>query len=140
MLLVLVRALFPNWNFFDRVSFNFEIYFKVPDSIRWEVISFEQKRQLLGLFFNADLNLTLAQINIIEHFAQDIQELQNINPLIHSKDVKKLTTFKMICSLIRIKLKDYELESSAIQFKIVACKSDEKIDLYVSEWLDRVSL
>lgn len=133
--LSLIRALFPHWNFYDEVGFQFLLQFKVPDSNRWEVISFEQRRRVLSLLFNPECNLALAQINIIEHFARDIQELQAVNPLIHSKDVQKLTSFKMLKSLLRIKLKEYELNVATIQFKIVACSPRESLDLYISDWM-----
>ncbi len=132
----LIRALFPNWNFFDRVAFSFELWFKVRGSVKWEVISFEQTRQPFGLLLNPDVNIALAQINIVEHFTKDIQDLQSLNPLIHSRDVQNLSTFKMLRSLIEVKLKDFEVSTSEIQFKVVAINPKEKIDLYISDWIN----
>ncbi len=132
----LIRALFPNWNFFDRVAFSFELWFKVQGSTRWEAITFDQIRQPFGLLLNPDVNLALAQINIIEHFAKDIQDLQAINSLIHSREVQSLSTFKMLRSLIKLKLKDFEVPTSEVQFKVVAINPNEKIDLYISDWIN----
>lgn len=80
--------------------------------------------------------MALAQINIVEHFAKDIQDLQSLNPLIHSREVQSLSTFKMLRSLIKVKLKDFEISTSEIQFKIVANNPKEKIDLYISDWIN----
>ena len=131
----LIRAIFPNWNFFDKVAYNFEVEFKVKDAKVWEKISFDQTRQSLGLFVNPDCTVALAQVNIIEHFAKDIQDLQDEDSFVDSKDVQNLTTFKMLRSLISAKLQEYDFQESALQFKIVACSPNEKIDVYISDWI-----
>ena len=131
----LIRALFPYWSFFDRVGHQFELEFKVPDSKSWEPMSFEQARNRFSFVFNANCNEAMAQVNIIEHFARDIQELQILNPAIHSRDVQNLTTFKLLKSLLKVKIKDYELESKTIQFKILAESPNEKVVIYISDWI-----
>ncbi|MBC7538392.1 MAG: hypothetical protein H7281_06200 [Bacteriovorax sp.] len=131
----LIRAMFPNWNFFDRIAYGFELEFKVKNSYKWERISFDQKRLPLGLFISPNCSMALAQVNILEHFARDIQELQAIKTEIHSKDLEDLTTFKMLRSILRVKLNESGFEDKVIQFKIVACDQVEKIDVYISDWI-----
>lgn len=131
----LIRAIFPRWNFFERVAYGFELHFKVPDALKWEKISFDQKRTPLSLFVNPSCNLALAQVCLLEHFARDIQELQQQDQLLASSEVQSLTSFKMVTSLLKSKLQDYELESAAIQFKIVACGTADKVDVYISDWI-----
>lgn len=133
--LSLIRAIFPNWNFFDRIAFNFELEFKVPDSKKWEPVLFVVPRQSWGILFNSDSNLNLAQINVIEHFARDIQELQILNPLVHSRDVNALSTFKMLKAILRHRLQDYEIQNEMIQFKITARGQTESRDIYISDWI-----
>lgn len=131
----LIRALFPKWSFFDQIAYGFELEFKIPGATRWEPLSFQQSRQLFSLFLNPHGNLALAQGNILEHFVQDIQQLQLKNPLIDSKDVQSLTTFKMLKSLLEVKLQEYELGSSTVQFKVVARSQDDVQDFYISDWI-----
>lgn len=135
LFLKLIRALFPYWSFFDRVGHQFELEFKVPDAKQWEPISFEQVRSRISFVFNPSGNEAMAQVNIIEHFAQDIQELQLINPAVHSKDVQNLTSFRLLKSLLKVKIRQYELPTNIIQFKILADSPTEKIVIYISDWL-----
>lgn len=131
----LVRALFPHWNFFDRIASHFELSFKIPGSTEWSLISFDEERKIFGLLVNPQCNLSLAHVNIIEHFAADIQQLQQFKSGLHSKDVQKLSTFKMICSLLRLKLSDYSLKTNSVQFKISAVSPSEEVVIYISDWL-----
>ena len=135
--LSLVRALFPKWNFFDRIAFNFQLEFKIPGSTLWEPISFDQERRPFDVIINANYNLSLAQVSLLEHFSRDIQELQAANPLVDSKEVQALTSFKMLRSLLFFKLQEYELESDSVQFKIVACGEKEILDIYISDWIQK---
>lgn len=131
----LLRALFPKWNFFDQIAYSIELEFKVPGANEWTPVSFRQTRQFLSLFLNTETNLALAHINILEHFAEDIQVLKAHDPMIHSSDVQRLTTFKMVKSLLQIKLQDFELPSQTVQFKVLARNPDDVVDLYVSDWI-----
>jgi hypothetical protein len=131
----LVRSLFPKWSFFDQVAFGFELEFKLPDSTSWEPVSFKGQRSFLNLFSNPDGNLAILQGNILDHFVQDIQRLQAENPALNSKEVQALTTFKMITALLETKLKEYEHDSPAVQFKIVARSPDSVLDFYFSDWI-----
>ncbi len=131
----LIRAVFPNWNFFDKVAYNFELEFKIKDSKTWEKIVFDQTRKPFGLFTNSECTLALAQVNIIEHFVKDIQDLQQEDTLVNSKDVQNLTTFKMLRSLLSVKLHVYDISHASVQFKVVACSPDERVDVYISDWL-----
>lgn len=132
----LARALFPYWNFFDRVAYDFEIEFKIPNAVKWERIPFEARRAALDVFYSADANLKMAQVNIIEHFVGEIQDLQADDATLDSRDVQELTSFKLLFSLLSFRLKEYEIGASQVQFKIVACGNDEEIDVYISDWLE----
>ena len=118
----LFRALFPYWSFFDRVRFSYELRFREQGSENWEIISFNEKRRLLGLFFNPNINITMAQVNIIEHFVRDIHERQG--------SVEEFTTYKMLRSLVKFKIN----KSGTIQFKITAVGHAETTDVFLSDW------
>lgn len=131
----LIRALFPKWSFFDQVAFGFELEFKVPDSTKWEPVSFKAERSFFNLFSNPLCNLAILQGNVLEHFVQDIQRLQTVSPKLDSKEVQALTTFKMVTALLATKLDEYDLDSPTVQFKIVARSSDTVLDFYFSDWV-----
>jgi hypothetical protein len=131
----LIRALFPRWNFFDRVGHHFEIEIKIKDSSVWQKISFEQERRSFSLFVNPMMNLALAQVNIIEHFVSDLGDLQKVRAEIESREIQALTTFKMLLALLQVKMKDFEIGPAAFQFKILACSPSEKSDVYISDWI-----
>lgn len=125
----LIRALFPNWNFYDRIAYSFELEYRLKNTQIWERVSFDQKRHLFDLLINPDCNLALAQFNIIEHFARDIQHLEHMNQL------EDLTTYKMLRSLLKIKLNFSDEKNQQIKFKITATDRKEKNDIFVSEWI-----
>lgn len=133
--LSLIRALFPRWNFFDRVGHHLELEFKTPESSSWERIYFEQGRRPLGLFVNPEVNLALAQVNVVEHFISDLTDLQEGDRQISEADIHSLTTFQMLRSLLRMKLQEHNQNPGRLQFKILACSPRERSDVYVSEWI-----
>jgi len=133
--LSLIRAMFPRWSFFDRVAHNYELQFKVQDALGWESVSFSQRRRALGLFVNPVHNLALAEVNILEHFVSDIHEMQGAQGLVESQKVTRLATFKMLRSLLGLKLTAYDLAPSSIQFKIVAVSEAARDDIFISDWI-----
>lgn len=139
LFLHLIRAIFPRWDFFEQVAYSFELSLKTPDSAGWEKLSFHQPRQLFTLFFNPGCNSKLAQYNVIEHFVQDLAELQKKTSTLQqellSTDVQALTSFKMLFVLIANRLPPPELAHYCIQFKITACSPNEITDIYYSDWL-----
>ena len=130
----LIRALFPQWNFFDRVAFTFELYFKLNTSESWQKINFDQKHTPLGLFANSKCNLSLAQFNTIEHFAIDVQEQAT------GSKITDLTTYHLLKSLLATKISEMGLTPTEFQFKVSAISPTEKIDLYISPWIQGQSL
>jgi hypothetical protein len=77
------RALFPKWSFFDRVASPYILEIKIQEE--WQHFQFDQKRTWYSLFVNPDLNLALAQVNLLEHFIQDPSEVnfKIIQSLVH---------------------------------------------------------
>lgn len=123
------RALFPRWSFYDQVAYHFELEFKVFGSADWHPISFTQPRSLFTLFLNSNCNLAMASINIIEHFATEVQSQTDF-------DAHQLTSFKLLTSLLKAKLTDFELPTNSVQFKIVAAQCEKKETIYFSNVLN----
>ncbi len=121
------RALFPRWNFYDRIAHHFEIDYKLTKDSLWQPLSFSQPRKKLSFFYNPDCNLALAEISLIEQFVADFQK---------SSQVTDLTTYRMLKSVVIHRLNLISSYDRPFQFKILACKPGERIDFYVSDWMD----
>lgn len=134
LFLLLIRSLFPNWSFFDQKSDKFELQFKVTGSPSWQVISFNLKRTPFGLFFNMQANLALAQVRILEHFAQELIQLQGKGQAFDTS-LESSTNFKLVCALLDTKINEIGLRADRAQFKILACGPTHKIEIYKSEWV-----
>ncbi len=110
----LIRALFPQWDFFDRVSYHFELYYQMPNKQNWEKWSFQQSRPQWGLLFNAKTNMALAQVHIVEKFVREIQEL-------NGQQFEHLSSFKMLQSM---------LGGTQVKFKIVGVSGEERVEVF----------
>lgn len=131
----LLRVLFPYWNFFDRLAHSFELEFKVPGQTHWAPVCFHQNQKRGSLFLNPQFNKALAEINILEHFVRDIQELESDKRGLSSAEVQALTTFKMTASVLENKLREYNVATSVVQFKIVGIGAHLRTDVYISDWI-----
>jgi hypothetical protein len=138
LFLTLIRALFPRWNFFDFVGFDFQVSFKIPDQNHWEILSFEVNRKSLGLMLNPECNLNLAKVNVIEHFAQDIQSLKLELKQISKQDLLRKASYLMLVEMVKVELSKFEIDPSAFQFKVTAIQDSEEIDLFFSDWISMV--
>lgn len=135
LFLGLIRALFPRWNFFDFVGFNFQVSFKSPDQNHWEIISFKVEKKTLRLFSNPNGNLGLAKVNIIEHFAEDIQDMTLKMIEVSLQDLQKKASYLMLVEIIKQELCNYDLDQNSFQFKVTAIKDSEEVDLFFSDWI-----
>ena len=135
-----IRALFPRWNFFDFVGFNFQVSFKVPDQNHWEILSFDVERKSLGLMLNPECNLVLAKVNVVEHFAEDIQMLTLESDQISQQDLQKKASYLMLVEIVKLELSKFEIYQSVFQFKVTAIKDSEEVDLFFSDWISLVKL
>ena len=127
----LIRALFPRWNFFDRVGFSLLLEVKELGTKEWLPLVFNAQRTSGGLFVNPDVTRLHAEMSTIENFVQDVQKLIDANGLVDSARVKKLTSFKMVRSLVmnRLMVGSYD----EVQFRVSAQAGDETVILYVSD-------
>ncbi len=138
LFLALIRALFPQWSFFDFIGFNFQVSFKIPDQNHWESLSFEVERKTLGLMTNSDCNLNLAKVNVVEHFAQDIQNLTLKLNQVSLLDLQNMASYLMLVEILQWELSKFELDRTAFQFKVTAIKETEEVDLFYSDWISLV--
>lgn len=113
----LFRALFPQWSFFDRVVNSYQLEVRSPGESAWQTVSFDQKRSFFSLNLNGEMNLALANVSLLEHFARDLEE---VSP----EQIKNLSTYKMVRSLVEVKY-----GSKLVQYRL----KQGPDELYVSE-------
>lgn len=116
----LVRALFPKWDFFDQVGHSLFLEYRCSESDPWKRLVFSAKRFSLGIFFNANMNMNLASIHILEQFA--------MNPSNES-------SFKMLRGLLKYQLEEINFRYNKVQFQVVAIQSDETQIIFQSDWM-----
>ena len=119
----LVRALFPRWSFFDRVSYDLDLDIKIRNADQWRRIAFTHPRSMFGLFINPGINLMLAQQSVVEQFVQDLHE--------RTEEIEEQTSYKMLVSLLRSRAGAPEF-----QFKLTARRACEVLPMYASSWLN----
>lgn len=92
-----LRAFFPNWKFFNAVGRAPRLYVRGQDTVGqfgpWQRIYPRQPRQLLHLLHNPAVNLALTQQNLVDHLAQDINELPE------GADPRHCVSYALVCRL-----------------------------------------
>lgn len=119
MNLNLIRVLFPKWDFFDRVGHHFELRCRIKNSDLWKETVIQHKLSMTNFFLNPIGNMKMAQIHILENFVQNTEDESSL---------------KMIQSLVGVYQKDKIASDESVQFKIVAIRGEEQIDVYTSDW------
>ncbi len=94
------------------------------------------RRSLRALVFNPDVNLALTEMNLVDHLAN------NINDLDDPAQIAKLVPYRMLDRLVRDKLQTYLAPWNQYQFRVCAispgCGIDFETDtLLISPMLDR---
>lgn len=100
--LFLLRAFFPNWKFFHAVGYVPYLYVRHLDATStwsdWRWVYPRRKRRLWHLLHNADVNLALAEQNLMDHFASDLNDLPD------GEDARRLVTYQLVDRLVRFDL------------------------------------
>ena len=79
--------------------------------------------------------MALAQFNVVEHFSTDVQELGFSNSMVTETALQNLSSYRLMKSLIAVKLQEAKETSNRFQFKIVALNESVNIDIFISEWI-----
>lgn len=99
--LFMLRSFFPNWRFYHRVGHQPRLFYRVKTGSGWhdwEMFMPRARRRPWRLLHNADVNVLLANQNLVEHLASDIQDLPEGR---HGDDVRELVTFRLVDRLVR---------------------------------------
>lgn len=89
---------------------------------------------------NPECNLVLAKVNVVEHFAEDIQMLTLESDQISQQDLQKKASYLMLVEIVKLELSKFEIYQSVFQFKVTAIKDSEEVDLFFSDWISLVKL
>ncbi len=114
------RALFPRWDFFDRIAYKFCLEVQSAPNGDWQRLEFLKSRKPWNLLYNPGINLALAHISLIDQFV-----------LHRENSVEKETSLQMLAAMVRQKTKP----TDRFKFKVVAFKGDDRKELFVSDWL-----
>ncbi len=118
--LFLLRAFFPNWKFFHAVGHVPHLYARAA-SIHtngecewsdWQWIYPRRQRRWFHLFHNADVNLGLAQQNLVDHFWADLYDLPS------GADAQDLVTYELVVRLVKAQLRLGHPTLSQFQFEL----------------------
>jgi hypothetical protein len=94
-----LRAFFPNWKFFHAIGYAPRLYVQIKSEedqwLEWQVIYPRIKRNPFHVFHNPEVNLHLANQNLVEHFVNDL------NQLAKGSDARQLVTYALIDRLVR---------------------------------------
>jgi hypothetical protein len=93
----LLRAFFPNWQFFHKVGPVPHLYVRYQDEAKawsdWQWVYPRRQRHVLDVFHNPHGNLLLAQQNLVDHLSSDIKDLGD------GADARPLVSYQMVCRL-----------------------------------------
>lgn len=97
--LFLLRSFFPNWRFYHRVGHLRLLFVRIADANEkwqaWQDMTPRARRRPLQLLHNPDINLALANQNLVEHLTTDILEMDE------DQNVRQLVTYQMVMRLVK---------------------------------------
>jgi hypothetical protein len=91
------RAFFPNWKFYHGIQLAPRLYvrgqFDTPTWTDWQLIYPRLPRKALHLIHNPDVNLAMAHQNLVDHLANDINDLPE------GADIRNRVTYQLVNQL-----------------------------------------
>jgi hypothetical protein len=91
------RAFFPNWKFYHGIQLAPRLYvrgqFDTASWTEWQLIYPRLPRKVLHLVHNPAVNLALAHQNLVDHLANDINELPE------GADIRDRVTYQLVDKL-----------------------------------------
>lgn len=94
-----LRAFFPNWKFFHAVGHAPRLQVRAQDAqghwSDWQLVYPRQVRRLVHVLHNPVVNLALTQQNLVDHLANDINDLPE------GGDIRERVSYQLVCRLAR---------------------------------------
>lgn len=114
--LFLLRSFFPNWRFYHGFGHQPRLFVRTLDEDSqwgdWQMFMPRAPFKLATLFHNPRNNLLLAQQNLVDHLAFDIQNLPE------GRDARELVTYRMVTRLAHDWLRAQGHDTRRWQFEI----------------------
>ena len=114
--LYLLRSFFPNWRFYHGFGQQPRLFVRTLDAegqwSDWQMFIPRAPFELSNLFHNARNNLLLAQQNLIDHLAFDIQTLPD------GRDPRELVSYQLVTRLAREWLQAQGSDGLRWQFEV----------------------
>ena len=112
----LLRAFFPNWQFYHLVGPVPHLYVRAqaPDApwTDWRLVYPRQPRHVLRLFHNPWGNRDLAQQNLVEHLSSDMKDLGE------GADASQLVSYQLVCRLAAHAVRQHKLEDKPTHYQL----------------------
>ena len=113
--LFLLRSFFPNWRFYHRVGHLRLLYVRFADSEAewqaWQPMTPRAKRRSLQLLHNPEINLALANQNLVEHLTTDILDMDE------DQNVRQFVSYQLVMRLVRHLLQAQEENHAITQYQ-----------------------
>jgi hypothetical protein len=97
--LFLLRAFFPNWQFFHGLGPAPRLWVRAQDTpdhwSRWQPVFPRLTRRLGHLVHNPSVNLALSHQNLVEHLATDVHDLAE------NADIRDCVSYQLVMRLAR---------------------------------------
>ena len=113
--LFLLRSFFPNWRFYHRVGHLRLLYVRTAGADAqwqaWQPMTPRAKRRPLQLLHNPEINLALANQNLVEHLTTDILDMTE------EQNVREFVTYQLVMRLVRHWLKGQAEKQAITQYQ-----------------------
>jgi hypothetical protein len=97
--LFLLRAFFPNWQFFHGLGPAPRLWVRAQDASgqwsNWQLVYPQLPRQAMHLLHNPAVNLALSHQNLVEHLATDVHDLPE------NADIRSRVSYQLVTRLAR---------------------------------------
>ena len=112
----LLRAFFPNWQFYHQVGPVPHLYVRFATANgelgEWQWIYPRQPRKLWHVFHNPWGNRDLAQQNLVEHLSSDMKDLGE------GADASQLVSYQLVCRLAAHAVRQHKLEDKPTHYQL----------------------
>ena len=112
----LLRAFFPNWQFYHQVGPVPHLYVRSQEPggqwSDWGNVYPRHQRSVWRLFHNPWGNRDLAQQNLVEHLSSDIKELGE------GADASQLVSYQLVCRLAAHTIRIHKLEALVSHYQL----------------------
>lgn len=101
----LIRIFFPTWRFFEGIQSKYLIFYKFQEQEDWVLINENFDFEWFQLIHNPKVNDHYVKKSLIEHFMNDLQELQMKKKQFFDVEVEKLVSYQLILQMVKSELK-----------------------------------